>query len=572
MRSRTDILEARMEQAPVRLEGVRKAALDRGRARLFVAGFFFAMLFCALGARAIELSVLGGHREPRLVYEPAARDFTAARADILDRNGVVLATSLPTASLYADPRDLRAGREDPNEAAVLLAEILPGLDVGKTAQRLGSDRSFVYLRRDLTPAQQNAVNRLGITGLYFQREDHRVYPQGGLLSQVVGLTDVDGNGIAGIEKRFDAALRSGQAVHLSLDARFQTIVIEALQQAVDAFNAIGAAGLVMDVHTGEILAMVSLPDFDPNKPMEMTSDTAFNRAALGVYEMGSVFKLFNTAMALDSGKVRLKSGYDATKPIKIARFSIRDLHPENRWLSVPEILVHSSNIGSAKMALDLGTKTQQKYLRRLGMLTPAAIELPEVGHPLYPKTWREINTMTISYGHGIAVSPLQTITGVSALVNGGILRPPTLLRRDPDDIGGERVLSKETSRWMRGLMRLVVTHGTGRNADVPGYLVGGKTGTAEKVGYGGYKRKALISSFVAAFPTDAPRYAILVSVDEPKGNERSHGYATAGWVAAPAVKQIVARIGALTGIAPTRQDAAPPKPGDPLFIQVKGRG
>jgi len=342
-------------------------------------------------------------------------------------------------------------------------------------------------------------------------------------------------------------------------------------KAMAEFRAIGAAGLVMDVDNGEVRAMISLPDFNPNKPVTAAGIAGFNRATKGVYEMGSTFKLFTAAMALDIGASRLKDRYDATHPIKISRFKISDYHAKKRWLSVPEIIVYSSNIGAAKMALEVGTSGQKKYLRRFGLLTPARIELPEIGSPLTPDHWREINTMTIAYGHGIAVSPIQLVSGIAALVNGGVLYRPRMIKiARGEAVIGTRVLSKKTSKKMRELMRLVVRHGTGRNADVPGYLIGGKTGTADKPGpRGGYASQRVISSFVAAFPMDKPRYVILAMLDEPKGTQRTHGYATGGWVAAPVIARVVKRMAPLLGLMPSKNIEKLPKPGDDLFIAAR---
>ena len=308
----------------------------------------------------------------------------------------------------------------------------------------------------------------------------------------------------------------------------------------------------MDVHTGELLGMVSLPDFDPNTMAGATPDAMFNRATLGVYEMGSTFKLFDAAAAIDAGVATEASSYDITHPIHVARFEIYDYHPMNRWLTVPEILIYSSNIGAAKMALDLGTERQKDYLGRFGLLRPASVEVPEVGAPLVPNPWREINTMTIAYGHGMAVTPVQMMQGVGAIVDGGIVHPTTLLARTPGEpVPGTQAIKPETSRVMREIMRMIVTKGTGEKADVPGYEVAGKTGTAEKNGAGGYHHKSLLSSFIATFPVSDPRYLVLVMVDEPQGNKQSMGFATAGWVAAPAVGHIVAQIGPMLGVAPS---------------------
>jgi cell division protein FtsI (penicillin-binding protein 3) len=535
------------------IDGIAKQALETGRTRILVAGALFSLAFLAIGLRLADVTIVKPAGEPRLAANKRTPAFAAGRADIVDRNGVLLATSLNTASLYANPRQIL----DAREAADKLARILPGITAGEAMSKLSSDRSFVWLKRHLTPRQQYAVNALGIPGLYFQREERRVYPQGKLFAHVLGFAGTDGTGLAGIEKTFDDTLRSGAApVRLSVDARVQHILHQELQAAVTTFRADGAAAMVMDAKSGEIVALVSLPDFDPNLPNAIPQKAAFNRTTLGVYEMGSTFKIFTTAMALDSGASKMASSYDASKPIRIARFVITDYHGKNRWLTVPEIFIYSSNIGTVKMALDVGTKRQQEYLRRLGLLAPAAIELPEVGSPLMPSPWREINTMTISFGHGVAVTPVQLAQATAAVVNGGILPKATLLKPAKDAATpGTRVLKPQTSRDMRRLMRLVVTDGTGTKAEAKGYFVGGKTGTAEKIGARGYRAKALVSSFAGAFPIDDPRYVVLVIVDEPHGNKQSFGYATGGWVAAPVVKRFVERAAPLLGIAPRASDS-----------------
>ncbi len=482
---------------------------------------------------------------------------TAERTDIVDRNGVILASSLPTSSLYADPADII----DAVDAADKLAGVLPGLNPTEVLAKLKSKSRFVWLRRNLTPEQMYEINSLGLPGLSFQNSESRVYPQGRIASHVLGFTDIDGRGIAGLERHFDQLLRrGGGALKLSIDIRIQSIMYRELSAAMREFNAIGAAGVVLDVNTGETLAMVSLPDFDPNAPAKTPGGNVFNRVTNGVYEMGSTFKLFNTAMALDSGIVNLSDGYDTSKPIHAAQFTITDFHGKKRWLSVPEILVYSSNIGSAKIAMDLGTEIQRSYLGRFGLLKAASIELPEIGSPLPPSRWRDINTMTIAYGHGIAVSPLQVATAVAGVVNGGIFRSATLLKQPPGyKPEGVRVLSNKTSLEMRSLMRMVVLDGTGRKADAVGYRVGGKTGTAEKISAGGYLKKSLISSFVGVFPIDAPRYVVLALLDEPKGDKKTFNYATGGWVAAPVVRQVVERMGSLLGISPSA-DSEPVMP------------
>lgn len=539
------------------LEGVEKQALETGRNRLVVAGAVIAFAFIAVAVRLVDIAVLTGG-EPRIARSTPPHAATA-RADVVDRNGVLLATSLPVVSLYANPGEIL----DAAEAAAKIATVFPEMDREQLRARLASSGRFVWIKRNLTPREQYDVNRLGIPGLAFQGGERRVYPQGRAAAHVLGFTDVDGRGIAGIEKKFDARLIEGEeALALSIDVRVQDILREELAQQMTRFRAIGAAGIVLDVETAEVLAMVSLPDFDANDSAGVAgSEAAFNRATKGVYEMGSTFKLFTTAMALDSGTVGLRDGYDASRPIQIARFTITDFHGKNRWLSVPEILVYSSNIGTAKMALDVGVRLQREYLGAFGMLKTSPVELPETGAPLAPARWREINAMTIAYGHGLAVSPLQLASGVAALVNGGVLRPATVFKRDPGKIPeGTAAISEETSRHMRELMRLVVLHGTGKMANVPGYAVGGKTGTADKQTGRGYRRDARMASFVGAFPIHAPRYVVLVMVDEPKGNASTQGYATGGWIAAPVVRRVVERLGPLVGLPPDDAIENPPMP------------
>lgn len=556
-------------QAPpekIRIEGDRKTAIETGRNRLMVAGALFTAAFAVIGIRVVDVSVFSDNSEPRYSRSIAKDEKHTGRADIVDRNGILMATSLNTASLFANPRLVL----DPEQAAIRLATALPGINVKAIEKKLRRDRGFVWLKRHLTPRQQYAVNRLGIPALNFQREARRMYPLGALASHALGFTDIDNKGLSGIERYFDKELRTRQTnMALSIDVRVQHVLEHELGQAMKKFSAIGAAGLVMDVNTGEIVAMSSLPSFDPNQPGAIAQDLRFNRTTLGVYEMGSTFKIFTTAMALDAGTVSLRGGYDATNPIRIARFTIRDFHAKKRWLSVPEIFMYSSNIGTVKMALDVGIPGHRGFLTSIGMMKPVAIELSETGAPLSPNRWREINSMTISFGHGLAVSPLHLVAGVSAIVNGGIYRTPTLVRRDPADIpAGKRVVTAETSAKMRRLMRLVVKNGTGRNAAAPGYLVGGKTGTAEKVSGRGYKKKALISSFVAAFPMHKPRYVVLAMLDEAKGTKETFGYATGGWVAAPVVGAVVRRIAPVLGLHPIKETDAVR---DSLSIDISGK-
>ncbi len=549
-------------------EGCSAQVLETGRTRLLAAGVVFAMAFLVVGWRLVDIAAFSAGSESRMAAVAPAATLQSGRADIVDRNGVVLATSIRTASLYANAKQVR----DPQAAAARLVEVLPDLSRTEIAAKLATGRSFIWLKRNLTPRQHYRVNRLGIPGLYFERERRRFYPHGSLTAHSVGFTDVDDRGLGGIERSFDEVLRdSGAPLELSLDLRVQHAMTQELGAAMTEFGAIGAAGMVMDVANGEVLAMVSLPSFDPERPGTASADSRFNRASLGLYEMGSVFKIFTVAMALDEGVVTLRDGYDTSKPIRVARFTINDYHGKNRWLSVPEIFMYSSNIGAARMAIDTGTVAQRSFLERLGLTHPASIELSEVGTPMLPTPWREISTMTIAYGHGLAVSPVQFTSAAAAVVNGGKFHPATLLKRAPGEAAeGVRIMDRATSLKMRRLLRLVVRRGTGRKANAEGYLVGGKTGTADKLINGRYARNTRIASFLGAFPMDAPRYVVFAMVDEPKGIERTHGYATGGWVAAPVVRAVIERIGPMLGVAPVRADAEEDD-GEGLLVQARAR-
>ncbi|UTW58024.1 penicillin-binding protein 2 [Kordiimonas sp. SCSIO 12603] len=534
----------------------RRSAIEIARNRLMIGVVLFCFAFLIMIGRTIELGVSAP--KPRVT---AARqvvtvpEVQVARADIVDRNGEILATNLETASLYAVPKDIK----DPQEAARQLVSILPELSYADVEAKLSSGKKFVWLKRKLTPRQKWEVNAIGEPAFQFEREEERIYPHGRLAAHVLGYVDVDGNGLGGVEHFFDAKLgdksRTSEQLQLSLDIRVQYALADELQAAMRAYQAIGGAGLVMDVSTGEVIAMVSLPDYDPNNVRGVADTEKFNRATKGVYELGSTFKTFTFANALDDGVVSMEDGYDATKPLRISRFLIRDDHPKERYLTVPEIFTFSSNIGTAQMALDIGTERQQEFLGELGLLQPANVELTEVGAPLVPPVWRKSSTMTISYGHGLAVSPLQLASGISAMVNGGRLMTPTLVHNPENWQSGKQVISPDTSRKIRQLLRMAVTKGTGGRADAVGYRVGGKTGTAEKAIAGGYARKKLISSFMGVFPMDDPQYAVFALLDEPKGTKETFGYRSGGWVAAPVVRNVILRSAPLLGVSPKQEDA-----------------
>jgi len=546
----------------IELVGAEAADVRLSHNRLAFAALAFVLCFVVLAGRLVELTAFYAHGEPTTERVSAAGDRATERADIVDRHGSLLATNLATASLYADPAVIA----DPVAAADALRTVLPDLDRSDLLDVLASNKRFVWIKRRLTPRQQYAVNSLGVPGLQFQHEERRVYPHGALAAHILGHVDVEGEGRAGVERFFQDQLidrsRGRAPLALTVDMRVQHVVHDELRAAMTEFKAVGAAGVVLDANTGEVISLVSLPDFDPNnpgdanKPGDSLQKRGFNRATFGVYELGSVFKAFTVAMALDKGTVTISDGYDATKPLRVSRFTIRDDHPKKRWLSVPEILIYSSNIGAAQMALDVGSHDLLRFLDKVGMLSRPGIELPELGRPQLQSPWRDINTMTAAYGHGVAVSPMQMATGFAALVNGGVMVRPTLLPLDGDLPVGTRVISQHTSMLMRKLLRLVVTEGTGGSADVPGLLVGGKTGTAEKPSErGGYNRRSLLSSFIAAFPMNDPKYVVYAMLDEPKGNKKTHGFASAGWTAAPTAGRIISRIAPLLDVRPVDEEA-----------------
>jgi cell division protein FtsI (penicillin-binding protein 3) len=543
-------------------DGPAKQTLEACRTRLLVTGALFALVFAVVALRIVEIVAVGGATAEsqigrfRIVTPPVP-----GHADIVDRNGNVLAATLDSPSLYANPKQI----VDAADAARKLVKVFPDLRAPEVYAKLSSRKSFVWIRRHLTPVEQYDVNQLGIPGLEFEHEERRVYPDGSLTSHVVGYTGIDNAGFAGVERALNDVLKGRrEPLQLSLDLRLQYVLHEELQHVIDDFTAKGGAGLIMDVNTGEILAMASLPDFDPNRPVApdpehpktLLADRMFNRITLGDYELGSIFKIFTVAMALDAGTSSISSTYDASHPIRIGRFTISDYHGKHRVLSVPEILMYSSNIGAARMALVAGAQRQREFLERLGLLKKPKIEVFEVATPHYPPKWREVNVMTIAFGHGISVPPINFATAAAALVNGGILRQATVVKQPAGYAPrGQQVISIKTSEQMRRLMRLVVEHGTGTMAAAPGYVVGGKTGTADKVSGRHYAERKLLSSFVGVFPINDPKYLVLTMIDEPHPNKQSHGYATAGWTVAPATSRIIQRIAPLLGVQPVDESS-----------------
>jgi len=530
----------------------------KARARVGLAIVAFAGVYAIIAARLVMFALVS---DSRIAHHAGAGDAIAtARPDILDRRGEVLATDVRVPSLYAEPRHII----DVDEAVELLTAELPDVYPGELRERLSSKRGFLWLKRDITPRQQRDIYRMGLPGIGFLSENKRVYPNGPEVSHLIGHVNIDNQGIAGMEKWLDgqglAALhmaglatdRLQNPVELAVDLRVQHALRDELVAARAKFHTIAAAGLVLNVRTGEIVAMVSEPDYDPNNPHEALDPTRINRLTTGVFEMGSTFKAFTVAMALDSGKATLKSAFDAHNPLHYGKFEIHDFEPQQRALTVPEIFTYSSNIGAAHIAMAMGVDAHRAFLKRMGQLDRLHTELPESAEPILPKHWGELNTMTIAFGHGLSVAPLQALMGVAALMNGGLLIPPTFLKRSEADAQAlaKRVIKPATSELMRYLMRLNVEKGTAAKADVPGYYIGGKTGTADKVVFGRYSKTKVLTDFMAVLPADQPRYLLLIMLDEPQAMPETHGFKTSGWNAVPTGGAVVARIAPLLGIEP----------------------
>lgn len=525
-----------------------REVVDIARTRLLVSAVCLSLGFLVVTGRLIDVCCL--HHTGEMSSQAGDHiGLHMGRATLVDRSGEVLATTISTSSVYANAKII----QNPEEAAVKINKVFPDINPNQLAQRLKEGKSFVWIARHLTPQQKAAVIRLGIPGLEFIRDTRRVYPYGSLTAHVTGFVDIDNNGLTGIEHGMDSELRSQKdPVMLSIDIRIQHILYDELKRGIETYSAEGGSGMMIDAMTGEILAMVSLPDFDPNKPDIKNPQSLFNRNTLGVYEMGSTMKIINTAMALDSGQVTLDTKFDATKPMKVGKFFVTDFHAKNTWLNVSEIFTHSSNIGSAKMALRIGSEGQRMFMKRVGMLDTPQCELPEVGAPLSPQKWREANTITIAYGYGISVSPLHLSMAVAGIVNAGMMpKRPTLLRKDIREIEYTQVVKPSVSAQMIELMQEGVRSGTSKNAAVPGIAIGGKTGTAnQRRAHGrGYQKKDVNTTFVGVFP-EKPRYLIFVMLDGPKATKATYGYNTAGWNAAPVAGNVVKRSAPILGVYP----------------------
>ena len=562
-----DDIEA--ENIRLRAETRRDKARNRAEGRLLFLGLAFFMAFTAIGAR-MGLLAASVPSEPRSAGPGAS--ISAARADITDRNGRILATNLSTYALYAHPRQMI----DPVRVAGELAKLFPDMKAADLERRFTDGRSFIWLRRKLSPEQMQAVHDIGDPGLLFGPREMRLYPNGNLFAHVLGGASYGAEGVhsaevigtAGIERAMDARLRDpakvGTPLALSLDMTIQTTIGEVLDAGMKMMNAKGAAAILLDVHTGEVVSLVSLPDFDPNdrpNPLvkgEPGDSPLFDRAVQGVYELGSTFKIFTMAQALETGLVNPDTMVDANAPMRWGRFLIKEFENHNYgpWLSATDVIVKSSNVGVAKLALRIGGEKQRAFLKSLGLFDATPLELTEApgSAPLVPKHWSEISTITVSYGHGVAASPMNLATAYATIANGGVHIPSTLLKRDvvPQ---GTRIMSEKTAHQAAAMLRQVVTRGTASFGEVPGYLVAGKTGTADKPKRsGGYYHDKVVNTFASMFPVNDPKYVLVVTLDEPVETSGPKPRRTAGWTAVPVAAEIIRRVAPLLGMRPQAED------------------
>lgn len=552
----------------------------RGMGRHYKGRFLIVFIILGIAYAAIfaRLGYLGLQAPPPSVMSLMQPSY--ARPNIVDRNGVVLAMDIPAASIFAEPRKLL----DVDETVEGLISVFPELNIQDLYKRLDSDRGFVWIKRQVSVETRNRVWNLGLPAVAYREETQRLYPNGTLAAHILGSVNTDNVGIAGMEKWIDGQglqeLRNAglspdssalEPVALSVDLRAQFTLTDELRKAVEKFSAIAAAGLIMDVTNGEIIALASLPDFNPNIPIDALKPDRINRINVGTYEMGSTFKAMTTAMALDSGVFNLASVLDASQPLRFGRMAIRDYRGQNRPLNIPEAFIHSSNIAMGRMALGVGSEKHQDFLRVLGQLERLTTELPENAMPILPARWGDITTVTASFGHGIAVTPLQAAMGIASLVNGGDLIRPTLVKGASlaPRIIRRGVVSAQTGEALRFLMRLNAEIGSAKKADVPGYFIGGKTGTSEKVVNGTYSSDRVLTAFMGVAPANNPRYLFLTILDEPKPLPETYGFRTSGWNAVPVTGTIMTRVLPLLLGSPTW---APPNDPFPNIVAQNAWG
>ncbi|WP_407942671.1 peptidoglycan D,D-transpeptidase FtsI family protein [Methylobacterium ajmalii] len=550
-----------------------RLSVERSAARVGLVSLVFGAVFLTLMGRLASFALFPDDPVTASARRAEAGGTTQIRPDIIDRNGEILATDIRTVSVFAEPKNIY----DKDEAVELLTAVLPEINARDLREKLSSKKGFVWVKREITPRQQVEVHRLGIPGVGFLPDHKRVYPNGTAAAHILGVTNLDNVGIAGIEKYIDRqGLRDLTSlgfveksadmapVQLSIDLRAQHAVRDELAWGMEHYRAKAAAGLILDVTTGEVIALASLPDFDPNEPKDALDPDRINRMNVGVYEMGSTFKAMTLAMALDSGKFNVNSTFDTRGGVlHWGRQKIHEYHGTNRVITMPEVFTHSSNIGSAKMALGIGVPGHKAFLKKMGLLDRLRTELPESAEPIIPPRWTEINTITIAFGHGLAVAPLQASAAVAAIANGGFLMTPTFLKRTEAEAREKatQVLSAQTSEAMRYIMRLNATEGSAKKAAIPYYYVGGKTGTAEKVIRGRYVKNRLFTTFMAAAPMDKPKYLFVTIMDEPQAVAAESGsYATAAWNSGVVTGRVIARVAPILGLPPQFEPPAKPFP------------
>jgi len=548
-------LRARLAQSMTNLLCTR---IDKSTWRIRLVAIGFACLFCVIGGKLVYL---GFKPEPQSLRRAASEAVSRPRPEILDRNGEVLATDIKVMSVFAEPRRII----DKDEAVELLTAVLPDVNAKELRERLGSRKGFIWVKRGIKPKEQEEVFRLGLPGIGFLPENKRVYPNGPVAAHVLGFTNVDNIGIAGMEKHIDglglgdltmAGFRIDPAdlkpVRLSIDLRVTHAIRDELEKGIERFKAKAGAAAILDVNTGEIIALASLPDYDPNNPTDALESTRINRMNVGVYEMGSTFKAISIAMALEANKVNLNSRVDARESLRYGKFTIHDFHAQHRVLTVPEVFTYSSNIGTARMALMVGVDGHKAFLRKMGQLDRLRTELPESAEPLVPKRWGELNTITIAFGQGLNVAPLQAMMAVGALSNGGQLITPTFLQRNEEEAraNAPQVVRPEVSEALRYLMRLNAEKGSARTVDIRGYYVGGKTGTADKIVRGRYAKDRVFTTFMAIAPADKPRYLFLTLMDEPQALPETQGYRTAAWNSGAVTGKIIERVANMLNLPP----------------------
>lgn len=523
--------------------------------RLVILLYSFLFCFIIIALRLISVTKNLDDVNDKLVVNKANTLF--ARKEILDCKGNILALNLPITSLFANPKKIK----NPEEVAENLTKIFKDLDKNKILKLLKSDKSFVWIKHNISPYLKQKIEKLGLIGIDFEHKQKRIYPFGNLLSHIIGYVGIDYEGLAGIEKYYDLFLKgekqeensniSNQNLTLSIDIRIQNILSEEMEKTMKDFSAKAAVGIIADPNSGEIIAMVSKPDFDPYFPEKSNSQELFNNASLGVYESGSVFKTLIMAIAFDSGNLSLNDAYDLTE-MSIGRYHIKDYHPLKGFHSVGEIFLHSSNIGISQILLEVGENNFKKYLEKLKLFSKLDIELPEKAKPIIPNVnskWNDLSMATMSYGYGMSFSPLHIVQALLPIVNGGYFYPLTLIKKDKKaNLKPEKIFNKDTTKQMKKLLRLVVAQGTGRKADIKGYYIGGKTGTTNKIQGKTYANNKRMSSFFGVFPLTNPKYIAYIMFDEPKGNKESFGFATAHFTAAPTVGRVFERIITLNGI------------------------